>query len=91
MVPRGEIISNGFYSGLVSAYIQQTDETAEYLKIGQAESMAILNNKLCIGVYPGAFLFEYVISQIELKKTPFGDYLLFTNAIFTFEGVSYLK
>ncbi|OHX49899.1 hypothetical protein BBV17_10365 [Cytobacillus oceanisediminis] len=67
MVPRGQIISNAFFSGLVSAYNQQTNETAEHLKIGQAESMEVLNNKLCIGVYPGAFLFEYVKSQIDFR------------------------
>ncbi|EWG09998.1 hypothetical protein [Cytobacillus firmus] len=57
--PRGQIISNGFVSGQVSAYNPQTKETKELLKVGQAESMTALNDKLYLGVYPGANLFEY--------------------------------
>jgi streptogramin lyase len=57
--PRGQIISNGFVSGQVSAFNPVTKETNELLKVGQAESMATLNDKLYLGVYPGASLYEY--------------------------------
>lgn len=57
--PGGHIYSNGFVSGQVSAYDPQTNVTKELLKVGQAESMATLKDKLYLGVYPGASLFEY--------------------------------
>lgn len=57
--PNGQIISNGFVSGQVSAYDPLTKATNQLVKVGQAESMVTLNDKLYLGVYPGANLYEF--------------------------------
>lgn len=57
--PNGQIISNGFVSGQVSAYDPLTKATNQLVKVGQAESMVTFNEKLYLGVYPGANLYEF--------------------------------
>lgn len=57
--PDGRIYTNGFVSGQLSAYNPEDGSVKSLLKVGQAESMAPLNGKLYLGVYPGASLYEY--------------------------------
>ncbi|WP_053368139.1 WD40 repeat domain-containing protein [Bacillus sp. FJAT-27245] len=57
--PDGRIYTNGFVSGQLSAYNPGDGSIKSLLKVGQAESMAPLNGKLYLGVYPGASLYEY--------------------------------
>jgi hypothetical protein len=65
--PKNQIMSNGFVSGQVSGYDTITNLTNELIKVGQAESMMTIQDKLYLGVYPGATLFEY--NALEEKLT----------------------
>ncbi|TFD97095.1 hypothetical protein [Jeotgalibacillus sp. R-1-5s-1] len=68
----GKILSNGFVSGKTTEYNPQENVTEEKIKIGQAESMAVLKGTLYMGIYPGALLYKYNGENADhyVKPTP---------------------
>lgn len=57
--PDGKIYSTGYLPGNMSAFIPTSQETVRFDGIGQSEGMANLNNKMYLGIYPNAKMYEY--------------------------------
>lgn len=60
----GKIYSSGYISGGTGVYSPMfSDLNAQYKGIGQCEGMKAIGNKLYMGVYPGAYIYEYDYTQ----------------------------
>lgn len=62
--PDGRIYTGGFLNGGIGAYTPlRSDESEQFKGIGQPEGMLTFNDKLYIGTYPGAGIYEYDPAQ----------------------------
>lgn len=61
--PDGKIYTAGYLQGNMGVYTPSSGESLYYEGIGQGEGMTVIHNKLYLGVYPGASIFEYDLSQ----------------------------
>ncbi|SDM38911.1 Carbohydrate binding domain-containing protein [Psychrobacillus sp. OK028] len=57
--PDGKIYSTGYLPGNMSAFFPTTNATVRFDGIGQSEGIATLNNKMYLGIYPNAKIYEY--------------------------------
>lgn len=57
--PDGKIYSTGYLPGNMGAFIPSLHENVRFDGIGQSEGMANLNNKMYLGIYPNAKIYEY--------------------------------
>lgn len=57
--PDGKIYTAGYLQGNLGAYTPSTGESIYFDGIGQGEGITTIHNKLYLGVYPGASIFEY--------------------------------
>lgn len=57
--PDGKIYSTGYLPGNMSAFIPTSKETIRFDGIGQSEGIANLNEKMYLGIYPNAKIYEY--------------------------------
>lgn len=68
--PDGAIYMSGYPGGTGSKYDPVSGETTSF-GMGQAEGMAYIGNKLYLGVYPGAVIYEMDVSQPGQLKEVF--------------------
>ncbi|QNK56683.1 S-layer homology domain-containing protein [Paenibacillus sp. PAMC21692] len=61
--PNGKIYSAGYLQGNLGVYAPSSGESMYYEGIGQGEGMTVVHDKLYLGVYPGAAIFEYDLSK----------------------------
>lgn len=61
--PDGKIYTAGYLQGNMGVYTPSSGESLYYEGIGQGEGMTVIHNKLYLGVYPGASIFEYDLSR----------------------------
>jgi len=61
--PDGKIYAAGYLQGNLGVYTPSANESIYYDGIGQGEGMAVIHNKLYVGVYPGASVLEYDLSK----------------------------
>jgi uncharacterized protein YjdB len=61
--PAGNIYSNGYIAGGVTVFNPLNSTSVQYSGIGQAESIFTVGNKMYFGVYPGAVIYEYDLTQ----------------------------
>ncbi|WP_462409864.1 carbohydrate binding domain-containing protein [Neobacillus sp. Marseille-QA0830] len=57
--PDGKIYSTGYLPGNMGAYLPTMGKNINYDGIGQSEGMTILNNKMYLGLYPNAKIYEF--------------------------------
>lgn len=57
--PDGKIYSTGYLPGNMSAFVPTSHGTVRFDGIGQSEGIANLNNKMYLGIYPNAKIYEY--------------------------------
>ncbi|UTE77432.1 carbohydrate binding domain-containing protein [Rossellomorea sp. KS-H15a] len=57
--PDGKIYSTGYLPGNMGAYVPTTGENIRFDGIGQSEGMANLNDKMYLGLYPTAKIYEF--------------------------------
>jgi hypothetical protein len=56
---KGTIYSSGFVTGHMSIYDPESGTNTVLRNIGQAEGITALNEKMYLGIYPGATVYEY--------------------------------
>lgn len=61
--PDGKIYTAGYLQGNLGAYTPTTGESMYFEGIGQGEGMTSIHNKLYLGVYPNASVYEYDLSK----------------------------
>ena len=61
--PSGNIYSNGYISGGVTVFNPLSGTSVQNSGIGQAESIYTFGNKMFFGIYSGAAIYEYDLTQ----------------------------
>lgn len=61
--PDGKIYTAGYLQGNLGVYTPSSGESIYYDGIGQGEGMTTIHNKLYLGLYPGASIYEYDLSK----------------------------
>ena len=61
--PDGKIYSAGYLQGNLGVYTPTNGDSNYYEGIGQGEAMTVIHNKLYLGIYPGATIYEYDLSK----------------------------
>ena len=80
--PDGKIYTAGFLAGNMGMYDPATDTTTHLSGTGQAEGMTVVRNKVYLGVYPTARVWEY---DTTVPWTPGGPGTVNPRQIFTME------
>lgn len=83
--PDGKIYTAGYLQGNLGEYTPSTGESIYYEGIAQGESMTVIHNKLYLGIYPGASIYEYDLSK-PWNRT--NSSLLNPNKLFSLEGIN---
>lgn len=61
--PDGKIYSSGYLPGNIAAYTPSTGVSKWFDGIGQAEGLTYIGNKLYLGLYPKAKIYEYDLTK----------------------------
>jgi WD40 repeat protein len=61
--PDGKIYTAGYLQGNLGVYTPSSGESMYYDGIGQGEGITSIDNKLYLGVYPGASIYEYDLAK----------------------------
>ncbi|WP_438351699.1 S-layer homology domain-containing protein [Paenibacillus sp. FA6] len=61
--PDGKIYSAGYLQGNLGVHTPSTGESMYYEGVAQGEGMIAIHNKLYLGIYPGASIYEYDLSK----------------------------
>ena len=68
--PDGNIYTTGYLAGNMGMYNPATGESRYFNGIGQGEGMTVVGDKLYIGTYPDAKIYEYDVSKPWNRDNP---------------------
>lgn len=76
--PDGNIYSIGYLLGGMGVYNPATGVQSKYKGVGQAENITVAGNSLYLGIYPGAIIQQYDVTQpFNPRGTPANPKTLF--------------